>query len=86
VAGINQPIIEMIRDTLERGTADGVFRRGLDPLHVYLSIAGTSYFYFANIHTLSRAFGRVLDSPEAIEERRAHIVDFCINAIRPRAL
>jgi TetR/AcrR family transcriptional regulator len=84
VVGINQPIIEMIRVTLERGIVDGVFRRGLDPLHVYLSIAGMSYFYFANIHTLSRAFGRILDTREALDERRAHIVDFCLNAIRAR--
>ena len=76
----------MITATLQRGMDDGIFRRGLDPFHVYLSIAGISYFYFANIHTLSRAFGRALDTPQALEERRAHIVDFCLNAIRVRAL
>ncbi len=81
---LNRPIIELTRATLDRGIADGVFRRGLDPLHVYLSIAGMSYFYFANTHTLSRAFDRRLDSPEAVEERRAHIADFALNAIRIR--
>lgn len=81
---MNRPIIELIRTTLDRGVADGVFRRGLDPLHVYLSIAGMSYFYFANIHTLSRAFDRRFDAPAAQAERRAHIVDFALNALRVR--
>ena len=85
VEEMNRPIIELMRATLERGVDEGVFRRGLDPLHIYLSIAGMSFFYFANIHTLSRAFDRTLGTPAAIEERRAHIVDFALNALRIRA-
>jgi TetR/AcrR family transcriptional regulator len=85
VAEVNRPIIELIRKTLARGVEEGVFRRGLDPFHVYLSIAGMSFFYFANIHTLARAFNRPLAAPAAMEERRAHIVDFALNALRSRA-
>lgn len=84
VGHMNEPIIELIRQTLERGATEGTFRRGLDPLHVYLSIAGMCYFYFANIHTISRAFGRAFETREALDERRAHIVDFALNAIRDR--
>ncbi|MBN7786475.1 TetR family transcriptional regulator [Ponticoccus gilvus] len=84
VRNTNTTIIELIGETLERGVRDGVFRRGLDPLHVYLSIAAMSFFNFANIHTLSRIFDRVQDSDAAHEERRAHIVDFTLNAIRLR--
>ena len=84
VAEMNRPIIELIRKTLERGVDEGIFRRGLDPFHLYLSIAGMSFFYFANIHTLSRAFGRPLATETSMDERRAHIVDFALNAIRSR--
>jgi TetR/AcrR family transcriptional regulator len=84
VEEMNRPIIDLLRATLERGTADGVFRKGLDPLHIYLSIAGMAFFYFANIHTLSRVFSRPFGSVPAIAERRAHIVDFVLNAIRLR--
>jgi TetR/AcrR family transcriptional regulator len=85
VAEMNRPIIELIRKTLARGVEEGVFRRGLDPFHVYLSIAGMSFFYFANIHRLARAFSRPLATPAALDERRAHIVDFALNALRSRA-
>jgi TetR/AcrR family transcriptional regulator len=84
VAEMNRPIIDLMKKTIDRGVEEGVFRRGLDPLHVYLSIAGMSFFYFANIHTLSRAFGRPLGSAQSIDERRAHIADFALNAIRRR--
>lgn len=84
VEEMNRPIIDLLQETLARGTADGVFRKGLDPLHIYLSIAGMAFFYFANIHTLSRIFSRNLESESAIAERRAHIVDFVLNAIRAR--
>jgi len=84
VEAVNRPIVDLIGETLKRGEADGVFRKGLDPLHVYLSIAGMAFFYFANSHTLSRIFNRELRSPEAVAERRAHLVDFALNAIRSR--
>lgn len=84
VEEVNRPIIDLIDEIIERGTADGVFRKGLDPLHVYLSIAGMSFFFFANIHTLSRIFSQPLGSEAAVSERRAHIVDFVLNAIRAR--
>lgn len=81
---VNRPVVDLISETLRRGEADGVFRKGLDPLHVYLSIAGMAFFYFANIHTLSRIFNRELTSAPAVAERRAHIVDFTLNSIRLR--
>lgn len=82
VSEVNRPIIELIRVTLARGVAARVFRRGLDPLHVYLSIAGMSFFYFANQYTLARAFDEELGTARGVAERRAHIIDFALNAMR----
>lgn len=84
VQTLNTPIIELIRETLDRGIDEGIFRKGIDPLHFYLSIAGMSFFYFSNIYTTSRAFGREFDTEEAQDERRAHIVDLALNGIRLR--
>lgn len=78
---MNRPIIDLIRETLSRGEADGDFRSGLDPLQVYLSIAGISFFYFSNAYTLSRIFGRDLLDKPAVAERRRHIVEFAMAAI-----
>jgi len=86
VKNVNRPIIEVIRTTLARGAEAGVFRAGLDPLHVYLSIAGMSFFFFANLHTLSRAFDTELGSARGMAERRSQIVDFVLRALKNQPL
>jgi hypothetical protein len=40
-----------------------VFRGGIDPVQLYVSIAGLAYFYLSNSFTLSSIFGRDLLSP-----------------------
>src|SRR5215208_7234628 len=57
---MNSPLIETLAEILERGRKDGSFRGGVDPLQLYVSIAGLSYFYLSNSHTLSAIFGRDL--------------------------
>ena len=81
LADLNRPIIDLMRATLERGAESGDFRDGLDPLQVYISVAGLAYFYFANIHTLSRIFDGDLARRSAIAARRAHVVDFALAAV-----
>jgi AcrR family transcriptional regulator len=72
---LNSPLIEMLAEILERGRKDGSFRGGVDPLQLYVSIAGLSYFYLSNSHTLSAIFGRDLLSAKAKNERLTHMCD-----------
>ncbi|MEK8029127.1 TetR/AcrR family transcriptional regulator [Pseudaquabacterium rugosum] len=72
---LNSPVIEMLAGVLERGRAAGVFRGGVDPQQLYITIAGLSYFYLSNRHTLAVIFGRPTDSPKALTERISHIRD-----------
>ena len=72
---MNSPLIQTLGDVLERGRRDGLFRGGVDPLQLYISIAGLAYFYLSNNHTLSAIFGRDLMSPKALAQRLSHITD-----------
>ncbi len=83
VTELHSPLVETIRKTLARGEASGVFRRGLDPVQVYISLAGLGFFYYSNIHTLSVIFGRDLEADAALAERRAHVIEFALRALRP---
>jgi len=79
----NSPLLELIATTLRRGVAEGVFRDGVDPLELYVSIAGMTFFYFANGLTMSAIFGRDLTQPAAIASYRDHIVTLTLNGLRP---
>jgi AcrR family transcriptional regulator len=70
---LHSPLIATLGSVLERGRAEGLFRGGVDPLQLYISIAGLTYFYLSNKHTLSVIFGRPVDAPKAMAERIAHV-------------
>lgn len=72
---LHSPIVSGIRRVLEAGERDRVFRRDVDPVQLYISIAGLSYFYFSNIHTLSVIFSAPLGSGEGLARRRRHAID-----------
>ena len=80
---MHSPLVGMLAETLEAGTAAGLFRSGIDPMQLYVSIAGLSYFYFSNGPTLSAIFGRDLSTAQAKRKRRQHVVDLVMNSLRP---
>jgi AcrR family transcriptional regulator len=78
---MNSPLVQTLGEILERGRIDGTFRGGIDPVQLYISIAGLSYFYLSNNHTLSAIFGRNLLSPKARSERLSHICDLILGYV-----
>lgn len=72
---LNSPVIETLAAVLERGRKEGSFRGGVDPVQLYVSIAGLAYFYLSNSYTLSAIFGRDLLAPRARAERLSHMTD-----------
>jgi AcrR family transcriptional regulator len=70
---------------LRAGAAKGVFRSGLDPLNVYITIASLGAFYLTNRWTLSTAFKRDLEAAESVAGWRRHIEDAILAMVRPAA-
>jgi TetR/AcrR family transcriptional regulator len=82
VRDLHSPFVELIRDILKRGASKGIFRDGLDPVDVYITIAAVGYFYLSNNWTLSAIFGRNLGTSAALAKRKRHNVDMILNALR----
>jgi AcrR family transcriptional regulator len=82
VRELHSPLVETLRTILRRGEKDGLFRGGVDPVQLYISIAGEGYFYLSNRYTLSRIFDRDLMAPRALAGRARHISEMILNALR----
>ena len=80
---MHSPLVSMVSKILKQGVESGAFRRGVDPVQLYISIAGLSYFFFSNTPTLSAIFGKDLKSPAAQRTRRRHVVDLVMQSLRP---
>ena len=80
---LNVPAIEGLRRVYERGVAAQVFRPGLDPIDLHMSISALSVFNVANRHTFSLIFQRDLDSGEALALRRHNIVEMLVRFVQP---
>ena len=78
VRTLHSPFVATIADVLERGAKTGLFRAGVDPIQLYVSIAGLSYFYLSNNHPLSTIFDRDLMAPKAKLERLSHMTDLVL--------
>ena len=68
-------IINLLQQLLQRGVKAGVFRRGLDPIDLHMSISALCFYNVSNRHTFSRIFERDMNSPKAVAARRAIITD-----------
>ncbi|MEN9419908.1 MAG: hypothetical protein RI988_3529 [Pseudomonadota bacterium] len=79
---LNVPAIEGLRAVYERGVAAGVFRTGLDPVDLHMSISALSVFNVANRHTFSLIFKRDLETTAALIARRDSIVEMVVRFVR----
>jgi AcrR family transcriptional regulator len=79
---LHSPLVGMISGLLERGEKARLFRAGVDPVELYVTIAALGFFYLSNRHTLSTIFGRDLSAPKSIATRGEHIVDVVLGYLR----
>ena len=62
-------LVDMVEAILKRGVEEGVFRPGIDPVQLNISIAAVGYYYLTNRFTGAYLFEREMMSKEALEER-----------------
>jgi AcrR family transcriptional regulator len=78
---MNSPLVQMLDTVLERGRRQDLFRAGVDPIQLYISIASICYFYLSNNQTLSTIFGRDLRAPKAMAQRLSHMTDMVLGYV-----
>jgi AcrR family transcriptional regulator len=79
---LNVPAIDAVQTIYRRGLAAGVFRSGIDPIDLHMTISALALFNITNRHTFSLIFNRDLDSPAALIARRDSIVETVVRFVR----
>lgn len=79
IRALYNPLMSAIEALLKDGEARGVFRKGVDPVELYISVSALGYFYLSNRHTLSLIFDRKLIEPRELERRKQHVVDVVLS-------
>lgn len=77
VTQTGEELVSMVEKLLRRGQQEGVFRDGIDPVQLNITIAALGYYYLTNRHTGSILFGMDFMDQSALDAR----VEFNVETI-----
>ncbi|WPB55783.1 TetR/AcrR family transcriptional regulator [Xylophilus sp. GOD-11R] len=80
------PVRELVDGLLRRGERAGVFREGIDALHLYTAMVSLAYYSRAHGHTLSRIFSTDLLAPAWQADHRVQAHQMLMGFLRPPAV
>ncbi|CAN7734967.1 TetR/AcrR family transcriptional regulator [Bosea sp. LjRoot9] len=81
ISVLNLSAIDMIREVYERGLADGLFREGLDPIDIHLTISALSFYNVSNQASIRQVFGHDMAAPDARERRRRSAIETVLRMV-----
>jgi AcrR family transcriptional regulator len=85
LANLNHPAIALIERILDRGRAEQVFRRDVDPIDVHMMISSFCVFRVANRHTFRTLFDRDLSEPDRRDHYRRMLGDMVVDYLSATA-
>ncbi|MGV6874564.1 TetR/AcrR family transcriptional regulator [Pseudochelatococcus sp. B33] len=72
------PLVETLTSILESGVEQGIFREGIDPIDLYISITSLSAHYVAHRYTFEAIFKRNLMTPSRLRKRKEVISEMIL--------
>ena len=74
----NKRVIEILQHILDRGEAEGSFRKGIDAVELHMNMTALAFYNVSNQFTFAHNFGVDMSSPEAIERRARQVADILL--------
>lgn len=75
ISKLNLSVIDMIAEICRRGCAEGLFREGLDPVEIHLTISALSFYNVSNRASIRQVFGVDMAAEDVRGRRRAAAID-----------
>ena len=79
---VSGTFVAMVKAILDRGAAKAVFRDGIDPVQLNITIAAIGYYYLTNRFTGSIIFERDFLAAGRLDERLAFNLDTILRLVR----
>lgn len=79
---VSGQFVSMVKSILDRGVAKGVFRSGIDPVQLNITIAAIGYYYLTNRFTGSIVFERDLMSADNLDQRLNFNLDTILRLVK----
>jgi AcrR family transcriptional regulator len=76
---LNRSVIDRIARVMERGRADGIFRRDVDPIEVHKAIAALGMFNITNQYTFGAIFQTEMGARGNVARRRDTVADIIVS-------
>ena len=83
IATRNSAILQIIGELLARGEQEGVFRAGVDPLHLHMLIASFSFYRVSNRHTWTVFFNRDVAAVSETARQREVLLESVMRFLAP---
>jgi AcrR family transcriptional regulator len=80
---VASPLIALIGQLLKKGEKSAAFRRGIDPLQLYVTMVGFAYFHRSNAHTLSVIFKSDILKPDWQAEHKRYAREMMLRFLQP---
>jgi len=81
IVAISRQLTEMVARLVDRGAAEGVFRPGIDPVQLNITVAAVGYYYLTNRYTGSIIYERDLMAASALEDRLKFNIDTILRLV-----
>jgi AcrR family transcriptional regulator len=82
VPALAVPIMEIITKLVRKGIRQNKFRKGIDPVQLFVTLHAVCYLHVSNRHTMSAMLKFDLGDKKWLAERRRHITDVIIRYLR----
>ena len=78
VPSMSAQLKKSVATVLERGVAEGIFRQGIDPTQLWLTIFALCWTHLSNRYTMSWTLQFDMADPAWLESRKKHVEDVII--------
>jgi AcrR family transcriptional regulator len=74
----NKSVIATLQAIIDQGVKAGVFRSGIDPVDLHMSISALCFYNVSNRYTFASNFGVNMSAPKMLAKRRKQVAEIIL--------